>query len=152
MSTSLECGLTSRNLPPLTRGSNQPWYWDEVLSIRNVCVSLVVGCAMTETKVQNSKDNILCIFQKPKDGKLEKKKEKERDRRPKDGGGRGDQRSGRRKQRPRSTKQGVCGRPSPSLLTYCKGYHDQWKIFPLKEPRNRESKSSRRRRRLLRRQ
>ena len=31
LSTSLERGRTSRNLPPLSRGSNQPWYSGEDL-------------------------------------------------------------------------------------------------------------------------
>jgi hypothetical protein len=109
----LEHGLTSRNLPPLMRGSYQPWYSDEVLSVRNVCVSLVAGYAITGTKVQNSKNNVLGIFQKAEIWRKRKKKKKN------EGQRRGQER-GRKRQRPRSTKQGVCERPSPSSLLPCR--------------------------------
>ena len=64
--TSLERGLTSRNLPPLIRGSNQPRYSDEGSPVRIVCVSPVVGYAAARTRVGSSKENSLSIFLKSK--------------------------------------------------------------------------------------
>ena len=58
--------LTSRNLPPLTRGSNQPWYLDEDSPARVICAPPGFGIAMTRTRVANNKDSVLSIFRKSK--------------------------------------------------------------------------------------
>ena len=60
--TSLGRGRTSRNLPPLTRGSNQPWYLAGALPAMIVWLSPVIGCAMTKRRVESRKDNLLSIF------------------------------------------------------------------------------------------
>ena len=108
--TSLGCGRTSRNLPPLTRGSNQPWYLVEALSTMIVWLSPVVGCATARRRVENRRDNVLSIFWNSK--------EKNRERMGADGwrwlwkSREGSERDNGQDRR----NESVCGQPSPSLL------------------------------------
>jgi len=108
--TSLGCGRTSRNLPPLTRGSNQPWYLAEALSTMIVWLSPVTGCAAARRRVEDRRDNVLSIFRNLK--------EKDREMMGADGrrwlwrSREGSERDNGRDRR----NEGVCGQPSPSLL------------------------------------
>jgi len=121
-STSPEHGRTSRNLPPLTRGSNQPWYSNEGFPAMIVWLSPAVGRAKMRTRTGNSKGNVRSIFRKLKAGE---KKERERERKPTGGGGWGGEREGGRETTAEIDETSWClRRPSPSFPSEeTLGYH-----------------------------
>lgn len=80
VSSSVERGRTSRNLPPLMRGSNQPWYPAEDLSVMIVWPLPAAGCAVARTREENSRDSGRSIFRELEGGKARKSEGAQSDR------------------------------------------------------------------------